>query len=335
MVYIYKKSIGEKDYYYLRASVKSGNRALTKDIAYLGSDITKIKEKLDRLSSEYSQDIRKAYKSITRFIESNHYLQKAQSKKLKHDPYLKKQDLQSTEAIRLHWKNVFKKQDSLTQKEIFKNFLVEFAFNTTSLEGNTITLQQAQKLLVDNLTPRNKSLREIHDLKNTDTVFFSLLENLKRRITHELVNKVHDNLMRNIDERQGYRTQEVRVFRMHFVSSPAQYVKTDMDILLKWYNKNVKKVHPLVLAVTFHHKFEKIHPYMDGNGRTGRMLTNFILLKQGYPPIIIRKKNRIRYINSLNKADKTPLDSLDEKYYRNLIEFVAGEYKEIYWNIFL
>jgi len=107
-----------------------------------------------------------------------------------------------------------------------------------------------------------------------------------------------------------------------------------MDLLLKWYNENKGKLHPFVLATIFHHKFEKVHPFFDGNGRTGRMLMNYILINAGCPPIVIYKKNRNEYLDALGSADKINLTNTDKKY-RNLIGYVANEAVTSYWNIFL
>ena len=87
-----------------------------------------------------------------------------------------------------------------------------------------------------------------------------------------------------------------------------------MDLLLKWYKENKKNLHPFVLAVIFHHKIEKIHPFLDGNGRTGRMLMNYILIRAGYPPSVIYKKNRDEYLDALGSADKINLPNIDERY---------------------
>ena len=131
MVYIYKKIIGKKPYYYLRASEKKGSRLITKDIAYLGSSIEDAKKALEKLP-HYKEKIRKAYKILNKFFESNHYLEKAEALKLKKDDFLENKQPE-IEACRLHYNNVFKKNDELTKKEILKNFVIEFAFNTTSI----------------------------------------------------------------------------------------------------------------------------------------------------------------------------------------------------------
>lgn len=335
MVYIYKKNIGCRDYYYLRASLRKNRKTITKDIKYLGNNIDALKNSLKGISSKYSEEIKKSYKTINRFIEVNHYLEKTRGLKMKKNSFLSKNDMESIESCRLHWNTSFLKQDPLTKEETLKNFIIEFAFNTTSIEGNTITLKQAQSLLQDNLSPKDKTLREIYDLQNTEKVFNKLFKDTARDINHELICWVHDELLENIDSRKGYRTSEVRVFKANFKSTPAPYVRADMNLLIKWYKEKEKNLHPFVLAVMFHHKFEKIHPFMDGNGRTGRMLLNYILLKKEYPPMIIRKKNRLIYLKKLHSADNCSLSENNAENYKSLIEFHSKEMLESYWNIFL
>ncbi|MCK5283373.1 MAG: Fic family protein [Nanoarchaeota archaeon] len=334
MVYIYRKRIGNKDYYYLRLSKKVDGKLITKDVAYLGNEAEKLRVQLDKLPIKYSREIRKSYSKLNKFIESNHFLNKIKKSKPKKDSFLSKEDLEKIESCKLHWEKDFLKRDKLTQEEYMKNFIIEFAFNTASIEGNTITLKQAHRLLAEQQTPSGKTLREIYDLQNTETVFFEILGS-KEEISHDFIIAIHKNLLKNMDIRTGYRTGNVKVFRSRFEASPYQYIKADMDILLAWYKKNRKRLHPLVLGTVFHQKFEKIHPFFDGNGRTGRILLNHILLKESYPPLIYRRKNRAEYLNSLSKADKCNLDKLDLNHYKDLIEFSSYEFYENYWNLFL
>lgn len=331
MVYVYKKIIGNKPYYYLRASERKGKRIIVKDIAYLGNSIEEVRKSLGK--AKYKEKIRKAYKTIHNFLESNHWLEKAEKLKLKKDPFLDKKQTE-IEACKLHYNNIFQKKESITKKEILKNFVIEFAFNTTSIEGNTITLQQAKNLLEEGKTPENKTLREIYDLQNTEKVFF-YIPSLNEELNHEFIVKIHSGLMENIDPRRGYRKEDIHVFRAHFEATPAPYILTDMNLLLRWYNENKKKLHPIVLATIFHHKFEKIHPFMDGNGRTGRMLLNHILLKNNFPPLVIHKKTRVEYLEALKKADNSSLTKFSKEDYFSLVQFVADEMVTSYWNIFL
>ena len=198
MVYIYKKPIGNKNYYYLRASEKKGKRLITKDIAYLGSSIDEVKSNLDNLS-KYKEKVRKSYKIINSFLESNHFLEKANAFKLKKDSLLQN-NTDEVEACKMHYLQVFNKLNGLTKKERLKDFVIEFAYNTASIEGNTINLEEARNLLNEGITPKNKTLREVYDLQNTEKVFFDLFNTkLKHELNHGLIIEMHDKLLENID----------------------------------------------------------------------------------------------------------------------------------------
>lgn len=334
MVYIYKKMVGGKLYYYLRLSKRVNGKVVTKDIAYLGSDPSKIRPKLDKLPAKYKKDIRKTYRNIDRFIYSDHYLKKVQELKPKEDPFLERKSLENIEAIKLHFNKRFLKLDDKTKKDVYETFLVDFAYNTTSLEGNTITLKEADRLLTENLTPKDRTPREIFDLQNTQKVFSYLLEE-KPSLNEKLVIDVHDMLLKNIDDRKGYRIHDIRVLGSRFKATPYSYISTDMGLLFKWYNKHKSKLHPFVLAGVFHQKFEKIHPFADGNGRTGRMILNYMLMNERCPPLIIRKINRAKYLNALSSADKSGLTEAEPKNFQKLLGYLAFELNASYWNNFM
>ncbi|MFH1391175.1 MAG: Fic family protein [Candidatus Diapherotrites archaeon] len=331
MVYIYKKIVSGKIYYYLRTSKRKNGKVISKDVAYLGNNIESVKKKLVKLP-KYKKDIEKAYRKINLFLESNHFLEEVKKLKLKTNDFLEN-TLFDVEACKLHFTAVFKNLDSLTQEQMMNGFLIEYAVNTASIEGNTITLKEAHDLLEDGLTPKGKTLREIYDLQNTKKVFEKL--DFKKDISHDLIKKIHADLLENIDSRTEYRTKDIRVMHMRFKASPFYLVSKDLDLLIKWYKQNKKKMQSFVLAVLFHHKFEKIHPFFDGNGRTGRMLMNFILLKSNYPPLIIQNKHRSEYLDALNTADASFIDQAEKKDYKELAQFAATELNETYWNNFL
>lgn len=335
MVYIHVKKIGNKKYYTLRISVRKGDRVITKDLCNLGSDLSKID--VSRLEKKYKDKIRKSYKTVKNFLERNIYRDKVKNLKLKQDPYLSKEQQSDIEAILTHYKTKFLKIDKLTQEEVFEGFLINFAVNSTSIEGNTITLKQAYDLFKENITPKNKTLREVYDLTNTKKVIESLREE-KPKIDADLIIKIHDMLLENIDLRRGFRNHDLRIFGQPFKPSPARYIKADINILLEWYNENKTRVHPLILAVLFHHKFENIHPFSDGNGRTGRVLMNYILGLLNYPPFIVSKRFRKKYLDSMSDADNAIKESLKDSKpdkYKRLVDFMVSQFKDSYWDIFL
>ena len=335
MVYIHVKNVRGKKYYTLRMSVRKNNKVITKDLCTLGDDLSKIN--LDKLEKKYKKQIRKSHRTLKIFLDKNTYLEKVRKLKLKKDEYFSKEQQQEINAILLHYKTKFLKLDKLTQKELFENFILCFAVNSTSIEGNTINLKEAGELFTRNKIPKNKTLREVYDLENTKKVILFLKENLPK-INESIIIKIHDMLLENIDKRTGFRTHEIKIFGQPFKPAPVRYIKADMKILIDWYNKNKTKFNPLVLAILFHHKFEKIHPFSDGNGRTGRILINHILDLAKYPPTIITKRFRGDYISAMNDADKAldkSLISTNPAKYKKLVDFSILEFKSSYWDIFL
>ena len=282
--------------------------------------------------AEDKQEMKKSYRKISLLLETEYYNNKVLKLKLKKDDFLSN-SLEDIEASKIHYNEVFQKLDQKSKEEVLEDFAIEFAYNTASLEGNTITLEEAKNFFETGRTPKDRTLREIYDLQNTKNTLFWLLGS-KKEIDNNLVIEIHKKLMKDIDERTGYRTKDIRVFKSHFEASLGIYVRTDTNLLLKWYNENKKKLHPFVLATIFHHKFEKIHPFFDGNGRTGRMLMNYILIKTKYPPIVIYKKNRNEYLDALGSADKINLTRTDKEY-KNLVNYIASEASASYWNLFL
>lgn len=314
-MFIEKKIVNKKPYYYLKQSFRSGNKVKTKTLAYIGTE--KDKEKIAKLKKQFDENKLKRIKKEL-FKEKDWNILLSDKEKIK--------------EIKKQFSSKLKKLDKKTKKDMFDDFLTYFVYNTNAIEGNTLTLKETDLLLNKGITPQGRTLREINDHLNSRDVFYYLMEkNLK--INKHTIILIHDLLLKNIDERKGYRTSNVRVVGATFRSSPSQYVQSDMKILLKWYNQNKNKLHPVILASLFHHKFERIHPFYDGNGRTGRMLLNLILFKNIMPPIILSNKQRKKYYSVLAKADKIGLTEITEDF-KPLIKFVSTQILKTWNTIF-
>lgn len=332
MVFIHVKKIGNVKYYTLRISARKGDKVITKDLCNLGNDISKIK--IEDLENNYSTEIRKSYRTIKKFLDSNHY--EEEIKKVRMNDYFSKDQIVSIEAIKLHYNSKFLNLDKKTQEQANESFLINFAVNSTSIEGNTITLKEANKLFKEDIIPKDRTLREVNDLTNTKKVIEYLNED-KPKISLELIIKIHDLLLKDIDKRTGLRNHDIHIFGQPFKPTPKNFVRKDMEILMSWLDENYNKIYPLALVTYFHHKFESIHPFSDGNGRTGRVLMNYILQKLNYPPLVISRRFRKEYLDSMNKADtsiKKGLTMVDNNY-RKLLDFMFSQYKLSYWDTFL
>lgn len=323
-MYIERKKIGNKYYNYLKLSVRLKNKVRTKTIAYLGKGVIgknkaeKIFKKFKNVSNEAKQKALEELKLETADINKQ---------------FLSVQHINKLEEI----KNTFNKKLHTLDKEILKDmyndFITLFVFNTNAIEGNTLTLRDTDLLLNKSITPSGKSLREINDHLNAKEAFEFILEK-KSNISHETIIKIHSILMKNIDKRIGhYRIHNVRVFGARFETTPAEFVKADMDILLKWFRKEKMGLNPLILAAAVHHKFEKIHPFYDGNGRTGRMLLNLILINNELPTLIVPDAQRKRYYNALSSADNTDINKVQLEH-KKIIDFCYFSLLKTYNTVF-
>ncbi len=202
-------------------------------------------------------------------------------------------------------KRSFAKEPKENYENRYEVFCSLFAYDSTGIEGNTLTFEETSHLLFEGIVPKEKSLREIHEVLNHKKAFDYMLK-YKEDLTKEFILWLHKLVVENtlredlVSQTGKYRT--VQVFIGRSIPPKSHEVPNKMASLLRWYSTNKMKLHPLVLASHFHTEFEKIHPFVDGNGRVGRLLMNFILHKNKYPMVNIPKKNRFRYYGVLQNA---------------------------------
>jgi Fic family protein len=176
---------------------------------------------------------------------------------------------------------------------------IRFMQGSASVEGNTITLKEATIIVKNNLSIEGKTIdeiREIENLKNTNEI---IRKDPKLNIKN--IKKIHKKVMLGFDSKKPGEFRDGPIYITGSRTKPpkASEIKKKIEYLILWYNKNKKKIHPIELSSYIHSKFEEIHPFRDGNGRTGREILNLILLKNNYPRVIINLKNRNSYINIL------------------------------------
>ena len=319
-MYIEKKKIGNNVYNYLKISARVGDKVKTKTVSYLG------KEPMGK--SELNKKIEKISKSkISKMVEE------LKSESDVDKEFLNEKQLSELEKIKKNYHKKLKLDDKIIE-DMFRDFKTFYIYNTNAIEGNTLSLEETNLLLNKNKTPEGKDLREIYDHINEKEAFDFILNDMPL-INNDFIINLHSMLLKNIDQRIGsFRSHNVRVLGALFDPSPAKYVNTDMSILLKWYNKNKKKIHPLILAAIFYEKFERIHPFYDGNGRTGRMLSNLILIQNNYPPLIIENSKRNKYYEVLNSGHKSDLTKIDTISYEPIVRFFYEELMYTFNKIF-
>jgi Fic family protein len=192
-------------------------------------------------------------------------------------------------------------------------------YNSNAIENSTLTLEDTEKILLGGSLDRKVNIREVFEAKNLAKLTETLLEKNKSLLNIKLILKLHKALLSNIDDTIAGRFRRgkewVRVSN-HLGANP-RFVHTLMQELVDNYNQN--KINYFLDAVAhFHAEFETIHPFVDGNGRIGRVLINLQLMNAGFPPIIIQNKSKqteyyplfTRYQSTLKFGGFTTLFSL-------------------------
>ena len=182
-----------------------------------------------------------------------------------------------------------------------RSFDVEYAHNSTAIEGNTLSLIQTKVILEDGLSVGGKALREIYEVANHDRAF----SYVKRAVTEgrlldeEMLKDIHALLMENIMVGGVYRSVEVRITGAGFRPPAPQEMFQQMRRFFADMPRQREKLNAIEWAAWTHAEFVRIHPFPDGNGRTARMLMNLQLLTEGFQPISIAKEERLAYYEAL------------------------------------
>lgn len=192
-------------------------------------------------------------------------------------------------------------------KKLWEQMQIEFTYNSNAIEGNTLSLRETQLVIQEGITVHGKSLKEHLEARNhPDAIDY--VEQLAQKgatIKQDDILKVHALLMRDIDDQNAgkYRTGQVRVAGATFMPPSAEKIQPMISDLLQTLSKNPDESRPIELATFFHHKFVYIHPFLDGNGRTARLLMNVILMRHDYPFTVLLKVDRPKYLRALSEAD--------------------------------
>jgi Fic family protein len=184
---------------------------------------------------------------------------------------------------------------------------VEWIYNSNAIEGSTLTLRETQLILEQGITIGGKSLREHFEVVNHQEAI-RLVESLARQqtpISAFHVRQLHALVLAKIDDENAgqYRNLPVRIVGAAHEPPPAWDVSAQMNDWAVWLQEQEGEIEIVALAALAHHKLVAIHPFLDGNGRTARLIMNLVLLRAGYPPAIIARVNRRQYYRVLAQAD--------------------------------
>jgi len=189
-------------------------------------------------------------------------------------------------------------------KKLLEDIRLRHTYHSDAIEGNTLTLQETKLVLEEGITIGGKPLKDHVEAKN-DAEAFDLMVKLvyaKKTLSQDIIQQIHEIVTKGILEDSGkYRTENVRITGSK--TTPPSFSK--IIKLMDEYISNIKelKLQPITKAAFIHHELARIHPFLDGNGRVSRLITNLYLMKQGYPPIVLKKEDRRKYYWFLRRGD--------------------------------
>ena len=308
MSYIEKKKLNEKTYIYFVKKV-SFMKELFIIKRHIGLDspiFSKEKyilDNLEELSNEELNFRRKFLDNIKKNISHNEKLpEKIELKSIKINNLLEG-----------------KKCEQVVNTEFAK----EFIFNSNNIEGSKIPPEIVREI-VDTGDTKYINRNEIKEVKNSILAFQYLQKSFKfnlasiKRLYHVMTKDLF--MQGNILYPKGFKKEDVFVGNSQ--TTHPENVEEELTKLINWYKNNKNKIHPLILAFEFHRGYEFIHPFTDGNGRTGRLIMNKVLMSSGYSPIIVYKENKTAYFNAIERT----IDKKSKNYY----QFMLGQADKSY-----
>lgn len=205
---------------------------------------------------------------------------------------------------KLNSKRPFSKE---TLKSLRNSINIEWTYNSNGIEGNTLTLRETQ-IVLEGITVGGKTLREHLEAINHEKAIEYIEDLVKEKnpVTEWNIKNIHQLVLKEIDDKNAgkYRSENVAIMGATHTPPDHLIVPELMEKLILNYQK-WNKYHPIIKAALIHGELVKIHPFIDGNGRTSRLVMNLSLMNSGYLPVIIKKENRLEYYNALDKAHTT------------------------------
>ena len=190
-------------------------------------------------------------------------------------------------------------------RNLHEDLVVRWTYHSNAIEGNTLTLQET-KVVLEGITIGGRSMREhLEAINHREAIrFLETLVAEDEPLREADIKSLHALILRGIDDANAgiYRNVNVRISGARHLPPDFLHVSEEMTAFAEWCAGVAMALHPVERAARVHSDFVKIHPFVDGNGRTSRLLMNLELLKAGFPPVVLPVERRLAYYEVLDRA---------------------------------
>ena len=201
---------------------------------------------------------------------------------------------------------------------------IEYTYESNRIEGNTLTLQETALIVNEGVTISGKSMREhLEAINHAEAI--SYIKDIAKQdieISERTIKEIHALILHGIDRENAgrYRTVPVMISgSTHMPPQPYLIEKQVEDFILRLKQMEMEKVHPVLIAAYLHDELVRIHPFIDGNGRTSRLLMNLYLLRHGYVIITLKGSNDAK-VNYYKALEKSHTEQLPEDFKKLVVE---------------
>lgn len=194
-------------------------------------------------------------------------------------------------------------------KEYIEDFITRSTYHSNAIEGSTLTYAETYAILYNDNSFKieAKEPREIYEAINHKKALELVLKSIenKEEFDERLIKKINETINKDIKDTARYRTVQVFIRGSEHVPPSPEKIPNLMNYFIYNYNNDTDDIYTKIAK--YHIEFEKIHPFEDGNGRTGRLLINYELIKNDLPPVVISKDDRVKYFELIRNNDITDL----------------------------
>ena len=288
MVYLERIERKGKTYYYVTKNFRVSSKKWTKIRRYVGSKPPSKKQTIQAIAEIETDAIKKG---IMKPVSKHKYLSDTEAEKL--------QDLKE---IYNKW---YGKLSADEIKKYEEDFIVRFTYNTNAIEGNRLSLRETSMILTENIIPAGATPNDYNEAINSKECY-EFIKNYTGEFNQKFLLKIHGFLTKNTNCKivGKYRDHDVRISGSDWIPPSYKKIREDIRKIFQWYYGERKKLHPVELGAILHNKLVRVHPFSDGNGRTSRVVMNWVLSKNKFPMFYVELRDKIHYYEAIEKGDK-------------------------------